>query len=306
MRGTGEETRDRLPPVDKSIRMAGGRLGVLLIHGLGGTPAEMLYVARGLARDGHTVHVPQLEGHCGSLDDLKATSWQQWYATVETEHRRLRDSCDFVVVGGLSMGAILAVHHAAQHPKDVSGMVLYAPCFWLDGWSMPWYASLFPLVTQRWFADLFAFAEREPWGVKDLRTRAIVKQAIQSGDSSQAGVAALPGRQMLELRRLIKQVKREISRVRQPALAIHPREDDHASLRNLEFLQVNLGGPTEAVVLDDCYHIITLDQQRQLVVNRTARFLAALRRTEASTNRNVDSEWPHSVGSVNAIGHFSL
>ena len=306
MRQIGEKQHVAVLPADKSIRIAGGRLGILLIHGLGGTPTEMLYVARGLARDGHTVHVPQLDGHCGSLEDLKATSWQHWYATVEAEHRRLREVCDTVVVGGLSMGAVLAVHHAAQHPKDVSGMVLYAPCFWLDGWSMPWYASLLSLFTQRWFADLFAFAEREPWGIKELRTRAMVKQAIDSGDSSQAGIAALPGRQMLELRRLIKEVKQELSKARQPALVIHPREDDHASLRNLEFLQVHLEGPTEAVVLDDCYHIITLDQQRQLVVNRTARFLSKLRRPETSIYRKVDSEWPGSVGSVNAIGHFSL
>ena len=306
MKHIGERQPDQVRPVDMSIRVAGGRTGILLIHGLGGTPAEMLYVARGLARDGYTVHVPQLDGHCGSVEDLKATTWQHWYATVEKEHRRLREVCDSVVVGGLSMGAILAVHHAAQHPKDVSGMVLYAPCFWLDGWSMPWYASLLSLVTQRWFADLFAFVESEPWGIKNQRTRAIVKKAIDSGDSSRAGIAALPGRQMLELRRLVREVKQEISRVRQPALVIHPREDDHASLRNLEFLQASLQGPTEALVLDDCYHIITLDQQRGLVVDRTARFLSQLHRAGTNASRQTDSDWPRSVGSVGAIGRSSL
>lgn len=306
MRTIAADKEDRAPPPDRSVRIAGGPLGILLIHGLGGTPAEMLYVARGLARGGHTVHVPQLAGHCGSLEDLKATSWQHWYASVETEHRRLREACDTIVVGGLSMGAILALHHAARHPKDVSGLILYAPCFWLDGWSMPWYSSLFSLVTQRWFADLFAFSEREPWGVKNRRVRAIVKQAIDSGDSSQAGVAVLPGRQMLELRRLVKEVKQEISSIRQPALVIHPREDDHASLRNLEFLQSNLEGPTEAVVLDDSYHIITLDQQRQLVVDRTIGLLSQLRRVGMSTYREEDLEWLNSISSVSSIGRFSL
>ena len=46
--------------------------GFLLIHGLGGTPIEMRYVAQGLARAGHTAHVPQLAGHCGTAADLKA------------------------------------------------------------------------------------------------------------------------------------------------------------------------------------------------------------------------------------------
>jgi carboxylesterase len=52
--------------LDQSIRFSGSSQGFLLIHGLGGTPMEMRYVAQGLARAGHTVHVPQLAGHCGS------------------------------------------------------------------------------------------------------------------------------------------------------------------------------------------------------------------------------------------------
>ena len=75
--------------MSKAFAFAGGRLGFLLIHGLGGTPVEMRYVAQGLARAGHTVHVPQLAGHCGTADELAATTWQHWYATVEDEHERL-------------------------------------------------------------------------------------------------------------------------------------------------------------------------------------------------------------------------
>jgi carboxylesterase len=55
---------------DKSFRFAGGPMGFLLIHGLGGTPNEMRYIALGLARAGHTVHVPQLAGHCGAVDTI--------------------------------------------------------------------------------------------------------------------------------------------------------------------------------------------------------------------------------------------
>src|SRR6185295_7045670 len=79
--------------MDQSIRLSGGRLGFLLIHGLGGTPLEMRYVAQGLYHAGHTVHVPQLAGHCGSSDDLKATRWADWYATVDREHDRLKTRC---------------------------------------------------------------------------------------------------------------------------------------------------------------------------------------------------------------------
>src|SRR4030095_3824375 len=99
--------------MDQSIRLSGGRLGFLLIHGLGGTPMEMRYVAQGLAHAGHTVHVPQLAGHCSTADDLGAPVWEAWYETVEEEHNRLAARWEPIVVGGLSMGAILAIHHAA-------------------------------------------------------------------------------------------------------------------------------------------------------------------------------------------------
>jgi carboxylesterase len=277
---------------DQSIRVAGDRLGFLLIHGLGGTPMELRYVAQGLAGAGHTVHVPQLAGHCGTMDELKSTSWTDWYASVEREHDRLRARCDGVVVGGLSVGSILALHLAAAYPDTVSGLALYAPSLWLDGWGVPWHAALFRLVTMKWFADWFSFAERHPWGMKDERLRALVERAIKSGDSSRAGVAALPGSLMLELRWLVQRVQGEIAEVRQPALIIHPREDDRASLRNLHYLQSGLGGLTETVVLDNSYHIVTMDRQRQIVVARTLEFAQRLRQGIFQTLAVDDEESP--------------
>ena len=175
--------------MDQSIRLTGGRLGFLLIHGLGGTPLEMRYVAQGLAKAGHTVHVPQLAGHCGSSDDLRATSWGDWYGTVEQEHDRLRARCDTIVVGGLSMGAILAIHHAAMQPNTVSALALYAPTLWLDGWGVPWYACLFNLVKKKWCADYFAFAERSPGASK---TSACARWSSRPLEVAIVPVLALP------------------------------------------------------------------------------------------------------------------
>jgi len=282
----GEPTRI----ADKSIRLAGGNKGFLLIHGLGGTPIEMRYIAQGLARAGYTVHVPQLAGHCGSVEDLRSTGWADWYETVEDEHRLMRKVCDTVVAGGLSLGAILALHHAAQHPQDVAALALYAPSLWLDGWGVPWYSRFFSLITQKWLANYIPFAERDPWGIKDPRMRALVEQAITSGDSSQAGAAALPGSLMLEMRWLVRHVQRELGHIRQPTLIVHPREDDRASLRNLDYLQNNLGGLTHTVVLDDSYHVVTLDRQRQLVLDRTLAFVSLLEQ-KSTIDADDIAEW---------------
>jgi carboxylesterase len=64
--------------------------------------------------------------------------------------------------------------------------------------------------------------------------------------------------------------------IRQPSLILHPREDDRASLRNALHLLNKLASRVEVLVLDDSYHVITLDRQRQVVIDRTQRFAASI------------------------------
>ena len=41
---------------DASFKIKGGKVGILLLHRLCGTPVEMRFVASGLAKQGYTVH----------------------------------------------------------------------------------------------------------------------------------------------------------------------------------------------------------------------------------------------------------
>jgi carboxylesterase len=63
-------------------------------------------------------------------------------------------------------------------------------------------------------------------------------------------------------------------------------------LSNLDFLQSNLAGLADTVVLDDSYHIVTLDRQRQLVVDRTLEFVSQIDRNAIPTLADEDTlEW---------------
>lgn len=263
---------------DRSTFHAGGRVGFLLIHGLGGTPVELRFVAQGLARAGHTVYCCQLAGHCGSVEDLRTSTWEQWYASVEQAHDRLRQHCDIVIAGGLSMGAILGLHLAHCRPSDVHGLVLYAPTLKLDGWSMPWYSILLRLVRPSGIGLEFNMPEHEPYGIKDERLRSLVVGSMLSGDSSEAGVFSTPLRSFAHFNSLVDVVKKELAKITTPALIMHPRHDDIASIGNALYLQRKLGGLVDMVVMDDSYHLITLDRQRHLVVERSLTFAAALQK----------------------------
>jgi carboxylesterase len=272
----GEEIERKMQEADKSLYLAGGRVGFLLVHGLGGTPMELRFVAQGLARAGYTVHCCQLAGHCDSVEALRTSTWQQWYASVETALARLRRDCDVVIAGGLSMGGILAAHLAHEHPDDVQGLAFYAPTLWMNGWSMPWYAHVLRYIRPTPLKIEINLPEHEPYGIKDERIRAFVVRAMLSGDNSAAGVFSTPVRSFAHFNSLVSVVKRELPRIKTPSLIIHPREDDIADLDNALYIQKRLAGPVEVVILDDSYHLVTLDRQRHRVVERSIAFARSI------------------------------
>lgn len=271
---------------DHSLRFeGGGRIGVLLLHGLGGTPIEMKSLARQLCDTGATVHCRQLAGHCGSEDDLKATGRRDWYASALDSLQELNRRCDRVVVGGLSMGACLSALLAAREPKRVDGLIMLAPTIWYDGWSIAWYGFLLKLLIDTPLGQRWRFVEHEPYGVKDERIRAHLLRAMTSDDSSTAGLLGTPSQSLREVWRIAAELKREAGAVTQPTLVVHAREDDVASVGNAFWLQKNLGGRVEALILDDSYHLVTVDRQRALVAKRAAAFVDEIAAGGAAAKR---------------------
>lgn len=273
---TSSKSNTTSAPFDASFVIPGGKVGILLLHRLCGTPVEMRFVANALAKQGYTVSCPQLAGHCGSDADMKASSWSDWYASAEQALLDMRQHCDVVIAGGLSTGAVLAVMLAAKHPNQVQATALLAPTLWLNGWMIPWYARLFRLVGQKCVANLFSFPHHEPYGIKDNRIRDFIQRARQSRGAAETGQPCTPGGAVFEHRRLVKAMCRLLPTVRQPSLIVHPLEDDYAALNNATYLRDGLAGSVELLVLDDCYHIVTVDRQRHLVVDAIVKFAAQL------------------------------
>lgn len=255
--------------------LPGGRDGVLLVHGLTGTPAEMRFVGNGLNRAGYTVRGVQLAGHCGDESDLLATGWQDWYASVVVAAHRMRTNVDHLFVAGLSMGALLALELAIDDPDLVDGIGLYGTTFFHDGWATPWqgrFAPLLPLAKQLGIGRNACTRERPPYGIKDERIRRRIADAMAAGDSAGAGLAGFPWHALAELQLLSRHVRRRLNRVRTSCLIVHSSHDDVASLRNVALIERHVAAPVETLLLDDSYHMVTLDRQRGLLIDRSARF----------------------------------
>lgn len=264
---------------DHGFHFDGGPDCVLLVHGLTGTPQEMRLLGKGLNAAGFTVHGVQLAGHCGDVESLLRTGWHDWYGSVVDAAARLRARCGRLYVGGLSMGALLALALAADRPAWVQGVGVYGATFRHDGWAVPSAARLSFLLP--WFKKLGIgrnrmFMEQPPYGLRDEALRARISAAMLGGNSALAGLPGNPWYSLAELHELSRRVQRQLPRVTAPCLVAHAREDDVASLRNVELVRRGVSGPVEVLMLDDSYHMITIDRERRRLAKHSARFFRAL------------------------------
>ncbi len=255
-----------------------GSVGVLLVHGLTGTPTEMKQYGRVIARQGFTVACPELAGHCATIEALTATQWQDWYQSIEDAFDALKQECEHVYVSGLSMGALIALLLAAKKGHQVAGVILLSTTFFYDGWNVPKLkrALLLPLVLYSPLKYFMQWEETSPYGIKDERVRAMVHAILENRDHQAAdkiGYFKTPATVILESVRLIKAAKKALKNVVSPTLIVHSTEDDMASLKNAYYTQAHIASKTvETFFVDDTYHVLTLDKRKDDVAKRAAKF----------------------------------
>jgi carboxylesterase len=176
------------------------------------------------------------------------------------------------------MGALLALKLAADHPERINGIATLSATFVYDGWNVPRLRQrwLLPLVIYSPLRYFLSYHEPAPYGIKDERIRSLITTVYEKYGTNMPevyGYSEFPGVTVRETFRLIRAVKRELSRVVAPLLVVHSTEDDMASLHNAKFLVNSVSSRhVESFYLDDTYHVLTLDKRRDDVAERVGAF----------------------------------
>jgi esterase/lipase len=111
--------------------LKGGQPAALLVHGFGGTPAEMRGLAESLHSNGWTVQAVLLPGFGADLATLVDRSWREWVDAVRDAAGALvSNGHQPLMLVGYSMGATVAL---AAAPDDlVDRLALIAPFWWQE------------------------------------------------------------------------------------------------------------------------------------------------------------------------------
>jgi carboxylesterase len=239
---------------------------VLLLHGLWGTAREMLPVANALRRTGYRVETPEIPGYTYAAA-TKMGSWRDWVQGALTAFDTLASEHESVMVGGLCAGGMVSLAVAAQRPGKVKALCILSPTVFFDGWGLPWLTHLRHIGYYTPLRYFWKVPERKPFGVKNPLLRRWIAREMAQREISAAGAAYLPLTGLYELEQLLALVKRSLADISAPTLIIHAREDEISTLRSPHYLLARLGSHIKHLrVLENSYHMVTLDNERKQVV----------------------------------------
>ena len=232
-----------------------GPIGIVVSHGFTGMPASVRPWAQHLADAGYSVRLPLLPGHGATWRETNKSRWPQWYETVEASYRELKQSCERVFGFGLSMGGTLVTRLAELHPDGVAGLVIVNPAY----------------GTRRLDAK---FAPYISWAVRS-------RPAI-GGDIKKPGIAEPAGDRtpvvaFASVQKLWKVTVADLPKLRAPVLMYRSREDHVVDDLSGKLLRAGAVNTTvREVVLEDSYHVATLDNDAPQIFEGSVQFVESL------------------------------
>ena len=226
--------------------LEGGRVGVVLFHGLTATTAEVRLLGEHLHGLGYTVSAPLLPGHGTHPDELNRVKWLEWYETAEAAFLEMRQRSDKVFIGGESMGTLLALLIASRY-EQVSGVILAAPV----------------LI------------------IRKLKAAYLLQYFVRHVDKNQTedflpwkGYNVYPVKSLVQLGKLQKVVKKELPAVTQPLLVFAGGLDRSVPPESGEMIIARVSSTDKQLVcMEESPHVMLLAKERESIFEQSAAFI---------------------------------
>lgn len=247
---------------------------VLLFHGLTGSPFELKKYGQFLFNSGYDVYAECLPGHGEKFEEIYTVKYQDWLSAVYSSFENLKKEYDKVFVSGLCLGAVLALAIGEKYKQEVDGIISLSTTLFLDGWRLPWYKFMIPLGLTTIIRYYYNYPECDPHGIKNLKTRNVIKKLLEKGD---VGMNDFPMTGIYELIKLSSVVRKTLKDIVAPILIIHSKEDDLTSVKSAYLVNNKISSKDkELIILDDSYHMVLYDNEKQFVFDKALSFLDRL------------------------------
>lgn len=246
------------PQIDSIYKRGSNGAGVLLLHGFTGTADSMRPLANRLFNEGYTVLAPLLAGHGTTAKQCAETGWREWLQSAQKSYMELHEKCSKIFVCGLSLGGLLSLKMCLAAPQSLSAICTLSTPLYLNAWVR----AVLPIIWHSPLRKVWRFQKK--WGVDIKNTSA--KQNFWNYNLMPIACIA----SIMELQRTIAQ---NLGAIQTPLLLIHSRHDNTAPYDSMNRIARAVSSPiTETVTLENSYHVVTIDNDREIVNEKVAEF----------------------------------
>ncbi|OQY26568.1 MAG: hypothetical protein B6I38_11140 [Anaerolineaceae bacterium 4572_5.1] len=243
----------KIIPTAEPFYFPGGSTGCLLIHGFTGSPTGVSLLGEYLAEQGYTVLAPRLFGHATCPEDMMRARWQDWAASVEDGWHLLKGVTDQVFVMGLSMGGALSLYTSARFP--VAGTVAM---------STPYDLPADPRL--KYLKLLCKFRHAAPKGESDWQD--------PHAAAGHVSYPNYPTRALLELKKLLGEMRVALPKLTKPVLLMHSRKDGGVSPENMPKIYAQVGSAKKEMFwIENSGHVMTRDLEKERVFQAAHEFV---------------------------------
>lgn len=234
------------------FRFEGSEIGVLVSHGFTGTTQSVRPLGEALAAEGFTVAGPRLAGHGTSMEDHARSTARDWISSIEQDLAWLEERASAVFFAGLSMGGMFSLYFGATRSDLIRGIIPINACVFLDN------PDLARLV----------FDPQAPPTVpgvgSDIKAEGVEELVYPE-------VPVPPLESFMAAMRVTDDL---LPTITAPALVIQSLEDHVVPPENGPYILDRLGSADKELLrLENSYHVATLDNDKELIAERTIAFI---------------------------------
>jgi len=161
-----------------------------------------------------------------------------------------------------------------RHRPAAQAVVLLSVTLAYDGWAIPWYRFLLGAAYYTPMRGGWRYREGAPFGLRNEALRAKIARAMQKDGFSEVGPSTISLPALHEASRLARSVRGFVRDIKNDCLIIHAIDDETANPNNAKFVSSHIGSAfLRSIYLDDSYHMITSDNEREIVAREVGVFL---------------------------------
>ncbi|MHA1331391.1 MAG: alpha/beta hydrolase [Candidatus Hodarchaeales archaeon] len=239
-----------------------GKQYVIMLHGYTFNPYELREFGDHLAREGFHVMAPLYPGHGEDKYSLAKHGKEDWIKEIEAVYSNIKaQDPENIFVTGQSMGGLLTLYLAIQHPEITAIAPIVAPVFLKKK-----ILTFVPLVKR-----LFKFFPiTEPADALDPN---VVNDPIVKENERRYDKTVMTA--LVDLLSLMKIVNKDLDKIHQPALIIQAKKDKTVHPENAEYIFNHITTQEDQkkiLMLENSGHMATMDYDKEKVFVEVSKF----------------------------------